>query len=236
MLAEIGAEARKNLKLEGFDGNPWDDRGAIKTELLRYIQSLAGRDVGERLARLSEMRATGQFPPNIEGFHRLRSAVGEAVRAAKRESRINGTPMSVDEAYYFSWSRTPDWGYWTKPPLIAWAIGAVDVVCGPTSACVRSVGVLAFTVSALLVYALSRLMAMPTGLAATASLCFATLPLATFYGLAASTDSMLLLCWVAAMANLWIALNGKRRDQPARRKSLFDRRSGQRLCANGRYG
>ena len=45
------------------------------------------------------MRASGQFPPNIEGFHRLRSAVGQAVRDAKRESNRNGTPMSVDEAF-----------------------------------------------------------------------------------------------------------------------------------------
>jgi hypothetical protein len=99
LLAEIGAEARQALKLEGFNGSPWDDRGAIKPELLRHIQSLAGRDVGERLSRLSDMRANGQFPPNIEGFHRLRSAVGKAVGEAKRESLRNGTPMSVDEQF-----------------------------------------------------------------------------------------------------------------------------------------
>jgi hypothetical protein len=31
-------------------------------------------------------------------------------------------PFSIDEAYYVAWSKTPDWGYWTKPPFIAWAI------------------------------------------------------------------------------------------------------------------
>lgn len=118
-------------------------------------------------------------------------------------------PLSVDEAYYFAWSRTPDWGYWTKPPLIAWAIGAADAVCGPTTACVRSVGVLSFTVSSALIYVLARQMALGSNLAVAAALGFATLPLATFYGLAASTDALLLLCWVCAMLCLWSALQGQ---------------------------
>ncbi|MDI9330865.1 MAG: glycosyltransferase family 39 protein [Alphaproteobacteria bacterium] len=118
-------------------------------------------------------------------------------------------PLSVDEAYYFAWSRTPDWGYWTKPPLIAWAIGAADALCGPATACVRSVGVLAFSATSLLIYALARQMALGNGYALAASLAFATLPLATFYGLAASTDSLLLLCWVMAMTSLWAALHDR---------------------------
>ena len=99
LLAEVGAEARQRLQLAGFNGSPWDERGAIKSDLLAYLQRLAGRDVGERIARLSEMRAGNQFPPNIEGFHQLRSAVGKAIREAKLESRINGTPLAVDDAF-----------------------------------------------------------------------------------------------------------------------------------------
>ena len=41
-----------------------------------------------------------------------------------------------------------------------------------------------------------------------AALGFATLPLASFYGVAASTDALLLLCWTAAMYSLWLALQG----------------------------
>ena len=63
-------------------------------------------------------------------------------------------PLSVDEAYYYAWSLTPDWGYWTKPPLIAWAIGAADTVCGPSAGCLRSVGVLGFTACAVVMHAL----------------------------------------------------------------------------------
>jgi 4-amino-4-deoxy-L-arabinose transferase-like glycosyltransferase len=115
-------------------------------------------------------------------------------------------PLSVDEAYYFAWSSTPDWGYWTKPPLIAWAIGAADAVCGPAAACVRSVGVLSFSLSSWLVYVLARRMQLDARLALAAALGFATLPLTTFYGLVASTDALLLLCWVLAMLCLWQAI------------------------------
>lgn len=27
-----------------------------------------------------------------------------------------------DEAYYYGWSLTPDWGYYSKPPMVAWVI------------------------------------------------------------------------------------------------------------------
>jgi 4-amino-4-deoxy-L-arabinose transferase-like glycosyltransferase len=37
-------------------------------------------------------------------------------------SVISGTELSHDEAYYWLWSRYPDWGYFDHPPLIAWLI------------------------------------------------------------------------------------------------------------------
>ncbi|MEY2622257.1 MAG: hypothetical protein RIT26_2077 [Pseudomonadota bacterium] len=120
-----------------------------------------------------------------------------------------GLPLSVDEAYYYAWSLTPDWGYWTKPPLIAWAIAGADALCGPTTACVRGVGVLAFGVSSLLIYGLCLSMGLGAGQAVVSAIIFATLPLSTFYGMVASTDSMLLLSWVLAMVCFWQALSGQ---------------------------
>ena len=116
-------------------------------------------------------------------------------------------PLSVDEAYYYAWSLTPDWGYWTKPPLIAWAIGAADAVCGPSAGCLRSVGVLGFTACAVVMHALLVRMGLEAAMAAATALGFATLPLASFYGMAATTDALLLLCWLLAMLSLWHALH-----------------------------
>ena len=31
--------------------------------------------------------------------------------------------LFYDEAQYYYWSLTPDWGYFSKPPMVAWIIG-----------------------------------------------------------------------------------------------------------------
>ena len=36
---------------------------------------------------------------------------------------FNATDLFFDEAQYWSWSLQPDFGYYSKPPLIAWLIG-----------------------------------------------------------------------------------------------------------------
>ena len=36
---------------------------------------------------------------------------------------ISPLDLGVDEAQYWLWSQSPDFGYFTKPPLIAWIIG-----------------------------------------------------------------------------------------------------------------
>ena len=121
-----------------------------------------------------------------------------------------GVPLSIDEAYYVAWSKTPDFGYWTKPPMIAWAIGAARNVCGESAGCVRMVPVLAFPLATFLMYALARRLSFTPWQACAAALAFATLPMSAFYGIAATTDGLLLLYWIAAALCLRIALDGQR--------------------------
>ena len=118
-------------------------------------------------------------------------------------------PFSIDEAYYVAWSKTPDWGYWTKPPFIAWAIGAARWVCGESTACVRSVALLSFPMTSAIVGLLTWRIAKNAWAATCAAVLFATLPLGMFYGIAATTDALLLLCWATAMWSLLEALHGK---------------------------
>jgi len=98
LLTEIGLEARQGSRLPGFDGNPFDANGAIKPDMMQLVRSMAGPDIAQRLAVLSEKRAKGQFAPNIEGMHDLRSAIGRTISAAKARQR-QGQPMDVDEAF-----------------------------------------------------------------------------------------------------------------------------------------
>ena len=121
-----------------------------------------------------------------------------------------GVSLSVDEAYYVAWSKSPDFGYWTKPPMIAWTIGAARWACGESAGCVRLVPLIAFPFSTLLMFALARRLAFTEWQACIAALAFATLPMTSFYGVAATTDGLLLLYWIAAMLILRVALDGKR--------------------------
>jgi len=118
-------------------------------------------------------------------------------------------PLSVDEAYYMAWSKSLDWGYWTKPPVIAWAIAAARSVCGETAGCVRVTSLIAFPVTSLVLLALSYRMTKSWTTACVTSALFAMLPLSSFYGIAATTDAFLLLFWACAMLCLWLAIEGK---------------------------
>lgn len=61
---------------------------------------------------------------------------------------LSATDLYVDEAQYWSWAQRPAWGYFSKPPLIAWVIGLSQAVCGTGEACVRAPSTLAWAVTA----------------------------------------------------------------------------------------
>lgn len=140
----------------------------------------------------------------------LAGVVALFVLIALWRHQIGGNlPLSVDEAYYVAWSKSLDWGYWTKPPFIAWGIGAARSLCGETAACVRSISLVAFPVTSLALLALAYRMTGSWAMSCLMSVLFAMLPLSSFYGIAATTDTFLLLFWCAAMLSLWLALEGK---------------------------
>ncbi len=47
---------------------------------------------------------------------------------------VTPTDLFFDEAQYWAWSRDFDWGYFSKPPLIAWIIGATTGLAGSDAA------------------------------------------------------------------------------------------------------
>jgi 4-amino-4-deoxy-L-arabinose transferase-like glycosyltransferase len=114
---------------------------------------------------------------------------------AAQDAALN---LSVDEAQYFLWSLEPAWGYFSKPPLIAWTIATSTRVCGDSEACVRLPALLLFAASAWVIAALTRrLFDARTGM--WAGIAFATLLLSSFYSWAMTTDSVLLFCWAFAL-------------------------------------
>jgi 4-amino-4-deoxy-L-arabinose transferase-like glycosyltransferase len=68
------------------------------------------------------------------------------------------TPLELypDEAQYWLWSRTLDFGYYSKPPMIAWTIWATTALGGDAEAWVRLGAPLFQAGAALLIFAIAR--------------------------------------------------------------------------------
>ena len=94
--------------------------------------------------------------------------------------------------------------------MIAWAMGAARWACGDAPSCVRLVPLIACPISALLMFTLAWRISHKPALALLAALAFASLPFTSFYGIAATTDGLLLMYWMAAMLSLHLGLSGQR--------------------------
>jgi hypothetical protein len=60
--------------------------------------------------------------------------------------------LFVDEAQYIDWAREPAFGYYSKPPVLAWAIAVMTGLCGEAPLCVRGGAVLMYSAAAVLLF------------------------------------------------------------------------------------
>ena len=37
-------------------------------------------------------------------------------------------PFTGDEAYFYYWGVTPDWGFYDHPPMVGWWLGALNAL------------------------------------------------------------------------------------------------------------
>lgn len=116
------------------------------------------------------------------------------------------TPMQLffDEAQYWSWGTALDFGYFSKPPLLAFIIRGFTEICGDGEACVRLASPVLYGLTALVAGLLARRIAPRMGGASGAALIwtamlFATLPGVSFATRLISTDAALLLCFALAL-------------------------------------
>jgi 4-amino-4-deoxy-L-arabinose transferase-like glycosyltransferase len=111
--------------------------------------------------------------------------------------RLSSVDLFVDESQYWSWSRELAFGYFSKPPLLAWLIAAAEHVCGSSEACVRAPVPLIYLGTSLLAYAIGRalydartgfwaamLTALGTGTVFSARIISTDVPLMLFWALA----------------------------------------------------
>ena len=69
---------------------------------------------------------------------------------------MNGSDLAGDEAYYWDWGRRPDWGYYSKPPMIGWLMGVIGWLTGNAEWGVRAAALLLGMTTLVLVWRLAR--------------------------------------------------------------------------------
>ncbi|MDE2229992.1 MAG: glycosyltransferase family 39 protein [Alphaproteobacteria bacterium] len=109
-----------------------------------------------------------------------------------------GTDLYPDEAQYWLWSLHPAFGYYSKPPVVAWLIALTTHLLGNSEGVIRLAAPLLHFAAALVVFRIAeRLYDARTGL--WSALVYATLPGVSASAALISTDAPLLLCWAVAL-------------------------------------
>ena len=112
--------------------------------------------------------------------------------------RVGDLDLYPDEAQYWLWSLTPDWGYFSKPPLIAWVIRATTMLVGDDEAGIRLASPLLHFGTALVMFFTARRL-YDARVASWSAIAYATLPGVSASSLLISTDVPLLFCWALAL-------------------------------------
>lgn len=112
-----------------------------------------------------------------------------------------------DESQYWIWSQSFDWGYFSKPPLIAWVIAASTGVLGDTDFAIRLPSLLFHAMgAAFLMYTIRDMR--PGWSALWGPLVYLSMPGIGISGLVISTDALLLPLLAAAFFMFWRLRSG----------------------------
>lgn len=115
---------------------------------------------------------------------------------------LMATPLELypDEAQYWWWAQSPDLGYFSKPPLIAWIIWATTALFGDGEWAIRLAMPLLHAGASLVLYAVAReVFPVRPAVAALSALAYLTLPGVSYSASLASTDAPLLFFWSVAL-------------------------------------
>jgi 4-amino-4-deoxy-L-arabinose transferase-like glycosyltransferase len=123
---------------------------------------------------------------------------------------VIASPLEIgpDEAQYWRWSRTLDFGYYSKPPLIAWIIALSTAVFGNGEWAIRFFAPILHGVAAYFLFLLGR-RAFDNRIGAWAAAIYLLMPGVWLSSTIMSTDAVLLPAWAAALYFLW-----RLREQP----------------------
>ncbi len=111
---------------------------------------------------------------------------------------FDGLDLYVDEAQYWTWAQKLDWGYYSKPPVIAALIALTTSACGDGAFCVKSGALLLYPLVTLLIWAIARRL-FDGRVAFWSAVAFLLLPGVSLSSLIISTDVPFFLFWTLAL-------------------------------------
>ncbi len=128
-----------------------------------------------------------------------------------RASIVFGSDISlyIDEAQYWYWSKNLDFGYYSKPPMVALIIAATTSIFGDSEVSIRLGSLLFYPLTSVLIYLIGRqLFTSRVGLVA--AIIFISMPAISISSLVISTDVALFFYWALALYAFIRALENDR--------------------------
>jgi len=107
-------------------------------------------------------------------------------------------PVHFDEAQYWAYGQELDWGYYSKPPLLAWLLRLVTGAAGDNLVALRLLSPVCHALAGWLIFLTGRrLWDGQTGFWAAAG--YTAAPGVAYSAMLMSTDPLLLACWSTAL-------------------------------------
>ena len=111
---------------------------------------------------------------------------------------ISPIELTVDEAQYWHWSRNLDFGYFTKPPLIAWAIAFSTSILGNAEWAVRLSSPIFHFLTSIILWKCGQI-AFNSNAGRIAALIWIFTPAASLGSFIISTDTPLIFFWALSL-------------------------------------
>jgi 4-amino-4-deoxy-L-arabinose transferase-like glycosyltransferase len=112
---------------------------------------------------------------------------------------VSPLQLYPDEAQYWWWAQTPDWGYFSKPPMIAWIVWLTTAIFGDHEWAIRFAAPLLHGATALVVYGIAQRSFNNARTGFWSALAYVTLPGISYSSGLISTDVPLLFFWALAL-------------------------------------
>lgn len=107
-------------------------------------------------------------------------------------------PLNGDEALFWEWSRHLALGYYSHPPMTAWAIAAVDSVFGTSKYTIRLTALILHILTLMIVFRMAKDLKRDGRFALVCCVIYALMPISVILGSLITTDCSLIFFWASA--------------------------------------